>query len=59
MIFQGTCQFVSCTSFSTIVCASLQVLLNLCLVYSHETTQDRSYCFVTTCAKLCLENLLI
>ncbi len=33
MIFQGTCQFVNCVSFSTIVCASLQVLLSSCLVY--------------------------
>ncbi len=33
MIFQGTCQFFNCVSFSTIVYASLQVLLSLCLVY--------------------------
>jgi hypothetical protein len=25
----------------------------------HEITQDQSYYFVTTCAKLCLKDLLI
>ncbi len=33
MIFQWTCQFVSCISFNIVVCAGLQVLLSLCLVY--------------------------